>query len=81
MLQNGMHCELLKVQHRMRPEIARLIVPAIYSELENHVTVMDRDPIRGISKSVFFLHHENRETEVGVKCAVIFVIFYHSSLS
>lgn len=34
------------LQHRMRPEIARLLTPHIYSELENHPSVMDYDNIK-----------------------------------
>lgn len=34
------------LQHRMRPEIARLLTPHIYSELENHPSVLDYDNIK-----------------------------------
>nr|CAD7434131.1 unnamed protein product [Timema monikensis] len=61
MLKNGMHCEMLKVQHRMRPDIAKLIVPAIYPELFNHESVLGFDNIMGISKSVFFVTHNHYE--------------------
>nr|CAD7194778.1 unnamed protein product [Timema douglasi] len=64
MLKNGMHCELLKVQHRMRPEIAKMIVPAIYPELFNHESVLGFDNIMGISKSVFFVTHNHYEEKV-----------------
>uniref|UniRef100_A0A3Q3JND9 RZ-type domain-containing protein n=1 Tax=Monopterus albus TaxID=43700 RepID=A0A3Q3JND9_MONAL len=36
----------LNYQHRMRPEIARLLTPHIYSELENHPSVLDYDNIK-----------------------------------
>ncbi|CAG2061553.1 unnamed protein product [Timema podura] len=64
MLKNGMHCELLKVQHRMRPEIAKLIVPTIYPELFNHKSVLGFDNIMGISKNVFFMTHNHYEEKV-----------------
>nr|CAD7575431.1 unnamed protein product [Timema californicum] len=64
MLKNGMHCEMLKVQHRMRPEIAKMIVPAIYPELFNHKSVLGFDNIMGISKSVFFVTHNHYEEKV-----------------
>jgi hypothetical protein len=64
MLNNGMHCEVLKVQHRMRPEIARLIVPAIYPELLNHVTVTMFEEIHGVSKNLFFIDHNFPDEQV-----------------
>ncbi|XP_023702624.1 NFX1-type zinc finger-containing protein 1 isoform X3 [Cryptotermes secundus] len=64
MLNNEMHCEVLKVQHRMRPEIARLIVPAIYPELLNHRTVTVFEEIHGVSKSLFFIHHSFPDEQV-----------------
>lgn len=52
---------VLGVQHRMRPEIARLIVPSIYPQLENHSSVMDYPNVRGMSNNVFFLAHTELE--------------------
>lgn len=34
------------LQHRMSPEIACLLTPHIYSELENHPSVLDYDNIK-----------------------------------
>lgn len=51
------------VQHRMRPEIARLIVPAIYPTLENHSSVLKYPAIRGLASNIFFLTHS--EPEIG----------------
>uniref|UniRef100_A0A8D3C3X8 Zinc finger, NFX1-type containing 1 n=1 Tax=Scophthalmus maximus TaxID=52904 RepID=A0A8D3C3X8_SCOMX len=36
----------LNYQHRMRPEIARLLTPHIYPELENHPSVLDFEKIK-----------------------------------
>lgn len=36
MVKNNVQNNVLGVQHRMRPEIARLIVPTIYPYLQNH---------------------------------------------
>lgn len=33
-------------QHRMRPEIASLLTPHIYEQLENHLSVFDYDHIK-----------------------------------
>lgn len=70
MLKNKMHCETLKVQHRMRPEVAELIVPAIYPELVNHNSVMQYEKVRGMLKSVFFITHNHAEEEV---CNILIV--------
>jgi superfamily I DNA and/or RNA helicase len=52
---------VLGVQHRMRPEIARLIVPSIYPTLENHASVLDYPGVRGMASNVFFLTHTEQE--------------------
>lgn len=56
----GTHNQLA-YQHRMRPEIARLITPSIYDRLYNDNSVCDYPNIRGLDKNLFFLHHCNRE--------------------
>ena len=61
LIKNGMEPCVLGVQHRMRPEIARLIVPAIYPSLENHPSVLEYPVVRGISSNVFFLSHTEQE--------------------
>ncbi|KAJ4436029.1 hypothetical protein ANN_18655 [Periplaneta americana] len=63
MLKNNMQCSVLKVQHRMRPEIAQLITPTIYPELENHSSVTEFESIHGVLKSVFFITHEHPEDQ------------------
>ncbi|KAJ9573473.1 hypothetical protein L9F63_009133, partial [Diploptera punctata] len=57
MVNNGMSCEVLKVQHRMRPEIVKLIVPNIYPELQNHPSVLEFPRILGVSNKLFFITH------------------------
>ncbi|XP_046738003.1 NFX1-type zinc finger-containing protein 1-like [Diprion similis] len=51
----------LTSQHRMRPEIAGLICPSIYETLHNHESVCAYPSIKGVSKNLFFLHHEHEE--------------------
>lgn len=53
----------LKEQHRMRPEISR-IMRHIYPDLQDHISVHIYDHIRGISKDIFFIQHEHKETSV-----------------
>ena len=56
----------LSLQHRMRPEIARLLVPAVYPELKNHFSVWEYPSIKGMNKNVFFLSHQIYEKEVNI---------------
>ncbi|KAM9361314.1 NFX1-type zinc finger-containing protein 1 [Symphorus nematophorus] len=54
----------LNYQHRMRPDIARLLTPHIYSELENHPSVFDYDNIKGLNTNLFFVEHNYPEEEI-----------------
>ena len=56
----------LQFQHRMRPSISRLLVPAIYPALKDAATVQDLPRVKGVSSSLFFLTHSNPEVEVRV---------------
>lgn len=60
MVKNGMPFSRLRLQHRMRPEIATM-VNHIYGDLENHESVMHFDNVKGISHNVFFIDHEEAE--------------------
>ncbi|CAF4369011.1 unnamed protein product [Rotaria sp. Silwood2] len=54
----------LNIQHRMRPEIARLM-KHFYADLEDHISVKtNRAPVRGVDSDVFFINHNHRETPV-----------------
>ena len=61
MIENNLSYQTLEYQHRMRPEISRLLVPTIYEHLKDHSSVNDRPNIRGMAKNVFFLAHEHLE--------------------
>lgn len=52
LIMGGMKAVRLGVQHRMRPEIARLIVPAVYAQLENHSSVYGHPHIPGMQNDV-----------------------------
>ena len=62
MINNGMPCVRLNEQHRMRPEIAKLLEP-IYDGLKNHESVLEYKSIMGMEKDVYFIQHENKEDE------------------
>ena len=52
---------VLSIQYRMRPEISRLITPAIYPELFDHESVKKYPSVKGMKNNVFFLMHNNKE--------------------
>lgn len=68
--QNTKNWTQLKVQHRMRTDIAKLICPVIYDELENHSDVEKYPNVKGCSKNLFFVHHENPESLVSKQLIV-----------
>ena len=57
MVNVGIQCEMLNVQHRMRPEIATLM-KRIYDDLENHESVEKYEDIKGMKKNMFFINHK-----------------------
>ncbi|XP_061715965.1 NFX1-type zinc finger-containing protein 1-like isoform X2 [Cydia pomonella] len=61
MIRNGVHSRRLGVQHRMRPEIAALVSPHIYPDLQNHRSVEDFPPVRGVAHNLFFFSHNYME--------------------
>ena len=60
MMNVGIQCERLSVQHRMRPEIAALM-KHIYKDLENHESVEKYEDIKGMKKNMFFISHSHLE--------------------
>ncbi|XP_053098833.1 LOW QUALITY PROTEIN: NFX1-type zinc finger-containing protein 1-like [Hemicordylus capensis] len=54
----------LNFQHRMRPEIAQLLTPHIYQELENHPSVLQYENIKGVSANLFFVEHSFPEEQL-----------------
>ncbi len=53
----------LQIQHRMRPQIAQLVCPHIYSTLFNHSSVLEYGDVKGVFKNLFFIQHEFPEKE------------------
>ncbi|XP_065610473.1 NFX1-type zinc finger-containing protein 1 [Cyrtonyx montezumae] len=54
----------LKYQHRMRPEIAQLLNPHIYQDLENHPSVLKYENIKGVISNLFFVEHDFPEQDI-----------------
>ncbi|BFZ12700.1 hypothetical protein BsWGS_15739 [Bradybaena similaris] len=63
LIKNRVPHELLKEQHRMRPEISQ-IMRHIYPDLQDHLSVTNYEKIRGVSKNIFFVQHEHKETHL-----------------
>ncbi|XP_064468066.1 NFX1-type zinc finger-containing protein 1-like [Ornithodoros turicata] len=62
-LTNGMACQQLEVQHRMRPEFTKLLVPHFYEKLENFPSVERYENIRGLDSNIFFMTHKVFEAD------------------
>ncbi|XP_069160407.1 NFX1-type zinc finger-containing protein 1-like isoform X2 [Procambarus clarkii] len=61
MIQNNMTYERLEYQHRMRPNISRLLVPSIYPSLKDHPSVHQYPHVKGITTDLFFITHHHHE--------------------
>ncbi|XP_030839842.1 NFX1-type zinc finger-containing protein 1 [Strongylocentrotus purpuratus] len=65
MINNEVPYQQLVLQHRMRPEISRLMrMERLYPYLQDDVSVKKFDDIHGVTKNIFFLHHEMEEDSV-----------------
>ena len=53
--------ETLTKQHRMRPEIARLVRDLTYPDLEDAPRTLGRDDIKGLQDNVVFINHSYPE--------------------
>ncbi|XP_068120429.1 NFX1-type zinc finger-containing protein 1 [Hyperolius riggenbachi] len=64
LIESGLPFVRLNYQHRMRPEIAQLLTPHIYKELENHPSVLTYENIKGVSSNLFFVKHNFLEKHI-----------------
>ncbi|XP_026285880.1 NFX1-type zinc finger-containing protein 1 [Frankliniella occidentalis] len=64
LINNRVQCVSLTTQHRMRPEIARLVCPAIYPSLINHESVFEYPTVKGVTKNLAFIDHSHHQEEV-----------------
>ncbi|CAG2114204.1 unnamed protein product, partial [Medioppia subpectinata] len=62
MINNGMPFNQLKLQHRMRPEISRLLVPHIYKQLDDHESVRHYENVTGLKRNMYFITHSHPES-------------------
>jgi len=63
LIRAGIPHATLKIQHRMRPEIAGLVCPYIYPKLLNHESVLKYEDVRGVSTNMYFFDHQYPEAE------------------
>ena len=60
---NGVHHVTLDCQHRMRPEISN-IMRIIYPKLKDHSKVTKYERIRGVTRNLYFIAHNNLEDQL-----------------
>ncbi|CAG2235698.1 NFX1-type zinc finger-containing protein 1 [Mytilus edulis] len=61
MICNNMAYDCLQFQHRMRPDISKML-RKIYPELKDDDAVKGYQDVKGISSNVFFIDHTYEET-------------------
>ncbi|KAI1714330.1 AAA domain-containing protein [Ditylenchus destructor] len=61
LINNGYPYRALKRQHRMRPEISRVLMPHFYPDLEDDNSVMDLPHVLGVTKDLLFINHSHPE--------------------
>ncbi len=70
LVSNGIPFARLEEQHRMRPEISRIVSKVFYPGLKDHQSVLARPSVRGVSKNVFLVSHKSSEDNFGGKSKV-----------
>lgn len=65
MIRNGVHARVLTVQRRMRPRVAELLVPTVYTALDSHPDVYNYPDVRGMADNLYFFTHEVLEDTEG----------------
>ena len=61
LLNNGFEYVKLLEQHRMRPEISRIVKNEFYPDLQDHFSVHNYPKIKGLEHSLYFLEHFEAE--------------------
>lgn len=62
LVMNNMPFVVLKTQRRMRPEIREILTPIYQDQLEDHVSVLGRDPVPGMGNvNLYFFCHNSPE--------------------
>lgn len=64
LIEKGMAISELKTQHRMQPQVAKLIMSTLYPGLESHSSVTNMCTVKGIHQNMFFISHEHLADKV-----------------
>lgn len=64
MVNNGINSTRLAIQHRMRPEISRLVRATTYPDLEDSESVQKYPSVKGMMNNLFFIDHNHLESKV-----------------
>jgi superfamily I DNA and/or RNA helicase len=64
LVRRGFPHQTLGTQHRMRPEISRLVRALTYPSLVDAPSTQGRPDVRGIRNNVVFIHHEHPEDDL-----------------
>lgn len=76
MVNNGINSTRLNIQHRMRPEISRLVRTTTYPDLEDSESVQRYSSVKGMMNDLFFIDHNNHENKVGKIWFVVDFFFF-----
>ncbi|XP_034488930.1 NFX1-type zinc finger-containing protein 1-like [Drosophila innubila] len=69
LINNQFPVTVLNLQYRMRPCIAKLLVPTFYDKLEDDESVIAYENVKGMSANMYFVNHnnpENRQTNMSI---------------
>ncbi|TKR64941.1 hypothetical protein L596_025411 [Steinernema carpocapsae] len=61
LINSGFPYAMLQNQHRMRPEIARALMPHFYNDLRDDPSVFQYPNVTGMAKNFLFINHNERE--------------------
>lgn len=64
MVNNGINSTRLTIQHRMRPEISRLVRSTTYPDLEDSESVHRYPSVKGMMNNLYFIDHNHLENKV-----------------
>ena len=64
LIKKGMAISELKTQHRMQPQVAKLIMSTLYPGLESHSSVTSMCTVKGVHQNMFFSSHEHLADQV-----------------
>ena len=72
MVKNGMPFERLRLQHRMRPEISKMLDHIYFNpKLQNHESVLNFANIKGVNRNMYFVDHDESEVSLTfTKCNI-----------